>query len=206
MGTTIGKRVIQFQVRYVRLIGETMEKCIAWLAKPIVFIIGCVVIVLFLMLILPNEAAKAASYTPEGASFDTSFFYAPTEVYTKTAAYSAEGRAAYLQARWTFDLVFPLAYGFFCLTAVAFGGTRLKINKKALQLLILLPILAVFFDLAENTMVSLVMANFPKESMFLAIGASTATLCKWTCVISAFSLAMLLPILAGIRAIWHRRR
>ena len=66
-----------------------MEKCITWLAKPIVFTVGIAAIVLFLMLILPNEAAKAAVYTPEGASFDTSFFYTPSEVYTTAAAYSA---------------------------------------------------------------------------------------------------------------------
>jgi len=183
-----------------------MEKCITWLAKPIVFILGIAIIVLFLMLILPNEAAKAAVYTPEGASFDTSFFYKPAEVYTKAAAYSVEGRAAYIRARWTFDLVFPLAYGIFCLTAVAFGGTRLKLHKKVLHVLILLPFLAVFFDLAENTMVSLVMANYPKEYLFLAFAAAAATLCKWIFVMSAFSLAILLPVLAGIRAIVRKRR
>lgn len=175
-----------------------MEKCITWLAKPIVFIIGIAVIVIFLMLILPNEAAKTAVYTPVGASFDTSFFYTPSEVYSKAAAYSAEGRAAYIHARWTFDLVFPLAYGFFCLTAIAFGGSKLKINKKVLQVLILLPILAVFFDLAENTMVSLVMANYPTEYVFLAFAAAISTLCKWICVMSAFSLALVLPAFAGI--------
>lgn len=183
-----------------------MEKCITWLAKPIVFIIGIAVIVLFLMLILPNEAAKAAVYTPEGASFDTSFFYTPSEVYSKAAAYSPEGRAAYIHARWTFDLVFPFAYGFFCLTAIAFGGTSLRIGRKTLLLLILLPVLAVFFDLAENSMVSLVMANFPKEYLFLAFAAAASTSCKWICVMSAFSLALLLPALAGIRAVLRKRR
>jgi len=181
-----------------------MEKCITWLAKPIVFIIGSIAIMLFLMLILPNEASKAATYTPEGASFDTSFFYTPAEVYTKAAAYSAEGRTAYIRARWTFDLIFPLAYGFFCLTAIAFGGTRLKMNRKTLYVLILLPILAVFFDLAENTMVSLVMGNFPKEYLFLAFAAAIATLCKWIFVMTAFSLAMLLPVLTGIRALLRK--
>ncbi len=181
-----------------------MDKLIAWLAKPIVFTIGIAIIILFLLLILPNEASKAATYTPEGASFDTSFFYTPADVYTKAAAYSAEGRTAYIRARWTFDLVFPLAYGFFCLTAIAFGGSKLKINKKVLQVLILLPILAVFFDLAENTMVSLVMANYPTEYVFLAFAAAISTLCKWICVMSAFSLALVLPAFAGI--LWLIRK
>ncbi len=182
-----------------------MEKFIATLARPTVFVVGVIIMVLFLVLILPNEAAKAAVYTPEGASFDTSFFYTPSEVYPKIAAYSPQGRAAYIHARWTFDLAFPFAYGFFCLTAIAFGGTRLPIGKKILQLWILLPILAIILDLAENSAVSLAMANFPQQSTFLAYAASIATLSKWIFVMASFSSALLLPALAGIRQAIRRK-
>lgn len=184
-----------------------MEKLIAALARPAVFLVGVIIMVLFLMLILPNEAAKAAAYTPDGASFDTSFFYTPSEVYPKIASYTAEGRAAYIYARWTFDLAFPFAYGFFCLTAIAFGGTRLPIGKKILRLWILLPILAIIFDLAENTAVSLAMVNFPHQSTFLAFAAAVATLTKWVFVMASFSSAVLLPALAGIKwALRHKSK
>jgi hypothetical protein len=175
-------------------------------SKPGVFVSGILVMALFLFIVLPQESAKAAGYTPEGASFDTSFYYSPKSVYPRIASYSDDGRSSYIRARWTFDLLFPLGYGFFCLTAAAFGAARLNFRRQIVTIVLLLPFLAVLFDLGENTVVSILMAAYPREIRLLPLLASAFTLLKWVFVSISFSLAFLLPVAAGVRKVLQKRK
>lgn len=129
------------------------------LARPAVFGLAVAVFAAFVALVLPGKAADAAAYTPPGAGFDTSFFYSPAEAAERAAAYSAGGRAAYIYDRWTFDLAWPAAYGFFMLSSWAFGlrlfaGAR---GKAPAYRALALPALGVAFDLAENAAVTALM-------------------------------------------------
>lgn len=175
-------------------------------SKPGMFVSGVLVMALFLFIVLPQESAKAAVYTPEGASFDTSFYYSPESVYPRIASYSDAGRSSYIRSRWTFDLLFPLGYGFFCLTAAAFGAARLNLRRQIVTVVLLLPFLAVFFDLGENTVVSILMAAYPQDIVLLPFLASAFTLLKWVFVSISFALAFLLPAAAGVRKGLQRKK
>ncbi len=175
-----------------------MKILIRLFSHPVVFIAALLIMAVFMTAVLPAQARKAAEYTPEGMSFDTSFFYAPAAVPEMIASFGESGRAAYIRARWTFDLLFPFVYGFFCLSAAAFGLSRLKTGTDRWRYLVLLPLLAVGFDLLENSFVTVLMRLYPEGSPLLALLAAGSTLCKWIAVILSFSQALILPVTAWV--------
>ncbi|HAE22034.1 MAG TPA: hypothetical protein DCG47_06900 [Spirochaetaceae bacterium] len=143
------------------------------LAKPWLFIAATAAFVVFAFTVLPAKAADAALYTPPGASFDTSLFYTPAEAIERAVSYGEEGRSAYIFDRWTFDLVFPLIYGLFMLSAWAFSLKRLAPGGAITDRVragaeksgeakpgyrwLLVPALGIAFDFAENSAVTLLM-------------------------------------------------
>ena len=72
-------------------------------------LLGLVVFVLFMIFILPQQAQKAEAYSG-GTSPDTSYIYSARDLYQMADDYGPEGRAAYIHARFTFDLIYTLAY------------------------------------------------------------------------------------------------
>jgi hypothetical protein len=161
---------------------------------------------LFIALVLPGQSALAARSTPEGASFDTSFFYTPAAAFDKAAAYSVEGRFAYIAARWSFDLAWPLVYGLFAFSAWAFALERLGPRAAARRDLALFVLLGPGFDYAENIAATMIMATSPARPLGWGIAASAATPLKWAFVIVGIGGAVLLPVAAGIRALVRRVR
>jgi hypothetical protein len=177
-----------------------MARIFSFLARPWVFAASVLVLAVFMATILPVKAEDAAGYTPEGASFDTSLFYTPSQAVEKVALYSPGGRAAYVYDRWTFDLAWPVVYGFFLLSGWVFGLSRLvpagrKDRARAAWLLV--PTLAVFFDLVENTAVTVLMLAYPATPMAVAVAASAGTVIKWVLVVVGMTGAIAFPI-AGI--------
>jgi len=86
------------------------------LSSGTVALAGLVIFLLFGALVLPGQAAAAEKASGGAGSPDTSFLYTPDDLLRQAEAYGAQGRAAYVRARWTFDLAFPLVYGFFLVT------------------------------------------------------------------------------------------
>jgi len=83
-----------------------------------------VIFLLFTALVLPQQATKAAQKTGSADSPDTSFFYAPDDLYRMAEAYGESGRQAYIRARFTFDLAWPLVYTLFLATAMSWALGR----------------------------------------------------------------------------------
>lgn len=188
----------------------------ATLAKPAAFGLALAVFAAFVALVLPGKAADAAAYTPPGASFDTSFFYSPAQAIERAAAYSAEGRGAYIYDRWTFDLAWPAAYGFFMLSSWAFGlrllaGAR---GKAPAYRALALPALGVAFDLAENSAVTALMIGTgmaagsatPLWLPAAAAAASAATALKWLFVGTGLLGTLVLPAAGAARLLIASRR
>lgn len=186
-----------------------MSRLFNFLARPLVFGVSVAVLAVFMATILPAKAADAASYTPAGAAFDTSFFYTPTQAMERVGMYSPEGRAAYVYDRWTFDVAWPLVYGFFLLSGWAYGLSRLKpargSGKAAGSSWLLVPALAVFFDFVENTAVSALMLVYPATPLAAAVVASTGTVIKWALVVIGMSGAIGLPLAGAIVVLFRRR-
>jgi hypothetical protein len=107
-------------------------------------------------------------------------------------AYGPEGRQAYIRARWTFDLVFPLVYTAFLVTTLSQLSRRNFPGDSRWQSANLVPVLAMFFDYLENSATSLVMARYPAMTPIIDILAPVFTLVKWTFVYASFGLLLML--------------
>ena len=163
---------------------------------------GLVAFLLFGALVLPGQAAAAERVSAGAGSPDTSFFYTPDDLLRQAEAYGESGRAAYVRARWTFDLAFPLVYGFFLVTSIGWSLRQAAPASSNWRLLSLVPVAAVLFDLFENTATSLVMAAYPAVPELAAVLAPWLTLVKWILVYASFGLLAV----ALTAALWRRFR
>jgi len=71
----------------------------------------------FHLFAFPTMGAILDANTPAGGEFDTAFFYAPSQAMRKASLYSAAEARESVMVHWTYDLVYPLAYGLFFATA-----------------------------------------------------------------------------------------
>ncbi len=174
-------------------------KKVAWyhLLIPLIGFIG------FMVFILPQESIKSDAFGLE-QSPDTSIFYTGEQLYQIAESYGAEGRAFYVHQRFTFDVVWPLAYGLFLCFAILYFSQR--IESKWVKKIYYLPIGAVLIDYLENIMTATVMYRFPKETIIISDLAGMVTLVKWLSLslafVALFVMAMIVlyqKILKGVK-------
>jgi len=161
-----------------------------------------VIFILFAVLVLPGQSTTAEQVAGDAGSPDTSFYYSARELYQMADAYGAEGRSAYIRARFTFDLVWPLVYTAFLVTAIGWVFGNAFRSDSRWQLANLLPLLGALFDYLENVSTSLVMGRYPDQTSVVAALAPIFTSLKWILLAGSFVL-----LLAGIAtAVWRRLR
>jgi hypothetical protein len=144
-----------------------------------VALLGVVGFVVFSVLVLPVESARAEVFSQGMGGPDTSFFYDGKTLVQMAEVYGEAGRAAFLKARWGFDLAFPLIYTFFFITSTSFVYRKAFARSAQLPLVNLIPILGFVFDLAENTATSVVMAMYPRSGTWGQLLAPVFTPIKW---------------------------
>jgi hypothetical protein len=167
-----------------------------------VVLAALVIFLLFMAFVLPGQSRSAGEASGGAGSPDTSFFYSAGDLYRMAEAYGPEGRAAYVRARVTFDVAFPLVYTFFLVTAISWVFARAFPPASRWQRANLAPLAGALFDLLENAATSLVMARFPAQTPIAAALAPLFTLAKWVFVIGSFVL-----LFVGIAAaLWRRIR
>ena len=150
---------------------------------------------LFTALVLPGQAQQAEAYSEDVGSPDSSFFYTADQLYSFAEGYGPEGRAAYIRARWTFDVVWPLVYTLFLTTAISWLVKKSGHQDGWLRYLTLLPLLGMLLDLLENTAASIVMARYPRMTPLLAYLAGSLTALKWILIGLSFAALFLALIL-----------
>ena len=158
-----------------------------------------VVFTLFMIFVLPQQAKKADAYSG-GRTPDTSYIYTADDLYQMAQDYGADGRAAYIRARFTFDLVFPLVYLFFLTATVSWSLGRTLPERSPWRLLNLIPLAGAIFDYLENISASLVIARYPATTPVVDILAPIFTAIKWIFVDGSF----VLLICALLFVLWIR--
>jgi hypothetical protein len=160
------------------------------------------IFLLFLTLVLPRQSAQTQTNLGDNRSPDLSFLYTPNELYNMAEAYGEQGRNEYIQARFTFDLIWPLVYTLYLSTAISwiFKGTSLLDGHG--WWINLIPIFAMAFDFLENITTSLVMYRYPASTNFLAAIAPVLTAIKWISVAVSF----VILIIGAIIVIRHTYR
>lgn len=154
--------------------------------------------IVFLTVILPEEASRSTAYLGDNPTPDGSFIYSTSDLYDMASAYGADGRRYYIRSRFTFDIVWPLAYGCFLWTGIAYF--QQGITDSRVRYAVLLPLLAVLLDFMENTSASVVMFLYPDRVPLLSHLVPIFTFGKWIVIGLSFTVLGLL-ILAQI---WKR--
>jgi hypothetical protein len=162
-----------------------------WLTKVStgwVALVGLIIFLLFSALVLPQQATKAEMETGSSDSPDMSFFYSPSDLYEMAEAYGERGRDAYVRARFTFDLIWPLVYTLFLATAISWVLGRAFAPDSRWQRANLAPLMGALFDYLENLSTSLVMLRFPDQTLVVDLLAPAFTALKWTFLGASFVL------------------
>jgi hypothetical protein len=154
---------------------------------------------LFSALVLPAQSAHAPGAGDVGSP-DTSLIYTPSDLYRMAEAYGEEGRAAYVRARWTFDVIFPVVYTAFLATAISWLTRRAFAPRSLWQRANLVPVLGALFDYLENSATSLVMQRYPLRTPVIDTLAPLFTFTKWLFVGGSFTLLLV----AGVAVLWRR--
>jgi hypothetical protein len=149
-------------------------------------LVALVLFVLFMALVLPAQAGVSSRELPDVGSPDMSFIYSADDAYGWAGAYGPEGRAAYVQARWSFDLAWPVVYGFFLVTSISWVSHRAYRPESRAHLLNLVPLAAVALDYSENILATVVMLRYPQQAMIAGTLMSPVTVVKWLCVGGSF--------------------
>lgn len=147
-----------------------------------VALVFLVVFVVFGVLVLPVESARAEAFSQGMGGPDTSFFYNGKILMQMAEVYGEAGRAAFLKARWGFDLAFPIIFTSFFITSISFLFKKGARDPLKLPLVNLIPLLGFVFDLAENTATSVVMAAYPRQAALALFLAPIFTPLKWVFV------------------------
>lgn len=179
---------------------KTLSNKLYQLSNGSIMILALVIFALVVVFVLPAQAQRAEAASGGADSPDTSFFYTSEDLYNMAEVYGADGRAAYIRARFTFDLIFPLSYLFFLATSISWVMTRAVPNVNSRwRLLNLFPMFGALFDYLENISTSIVMANYPQQTFLFDALAPIFTLVKWFFVNGSF--VILVP--AALVALWN---
>jgi hypothetical protein len=162
------------------------------------------IFLLFSALVLPRQAATSEQETGAADSPDMSLIYTPSDLYQMAELYGEQGRAAYIRARFTFDLVWPLVYTLFLSTALSLLYARGFATDSRWQRANLAPVLGALLDYLENLSTSVVMWRYPAPTAVIGVLAPVFTLLKWAFVGGSF--VLLLIGLAAIAWRWLRNR
>ena len=184
---------------------KTLSNKLYQLSNGWITILALVIFALVVAFVLPAQAQRTEATSGGADSPDMSFFYTSTDLYNMAEAYGADGRAAYIRARFTFDLIFPLSYLFFLATSISWVMKRAVPNPDSRwRLLNLFPMFGALFDYLENISTSIVMVNYPQQTFLFDILAPIFTLIKWFFVNGSF--VILVPALVVIVWNWVRAR
>ena len=170
-----------------------------WLA-----LLALLIFVVFTATVLPEQSARMDSYAGFAGSPDLSMYYSAADLYRMAETYGVEGRSAYIHARFTFDLAFPIIYLFFLCTGISWCNKRAFKPESPWQLTNLLPVGAFLFDLLENSSAALVISRYPDPTPVLANLAGFFTAFKWLFVGSSMVVLVVGLLLAMVRLVGKR--
>lgn len=176
-----------------------MKRLFDWLYKYSTNWTALFSLILFLgfsALVLPGQSAAAAAYSDGTGSPDTSLFYSSRDLYRMAEAYSQAGRQAYVRARFSFDLAFPLIYTFFLSVCTSWLLNRVLSADSRWRIMNLIPLAGMLFDFLENISAALVIGRYPLETPLVAFLTPIFTFIKWIFVGGSFALliGLLIPV------------
>ncbi len=155
-----------------------------------VTLLALVIFILFIVLVLPRQTPLEGEAGGETKSPDLSFYYTADELNRMAESYGAEGRQAYVRARFSFDIIWPLVYTLFLSTSISWLAKRGFLRNSPWQQANVVPVAGALLDLLENLATSAVMIHYPRVLPVIARLAGFFTLVKWALVGGSFLLLL----------------
>ena len=165
-----------------------------------VTLIALVVFLLFTALVLPKQAAGTDA--GGAGSPDMSLIYSAGDLYRMAEAFGPAGRMDYVRVRFTFDLIWPMVYVAFLVTAVNWLSRQASTPQSLWQRANLVPVIGALFDYLENVTAALVIGRYPARTPLVDVLAPIFTFVKWIFVGGSFIILMVALVLA----VWGRAR
>ena len=184
-----------------------MKRISVWLTQVSsgwMTLLALVVFVLFMALVLPEQSAQADENAGGSATPDLSFVYSVSDLYQMADSYGEQGRSEYVKVRFTFDLVWPLVYTFFLVTALSWLFAKSFPVESFWQGANLIPLFGLLLDYLENISTSIVMLRFPAQTMIIDALATVFTPAKWIFVSLSFVLLLIGLVIAPWRLFQKR--
>lgn len=163
-----------------------LSRTLVEFSKANVTLAALVIFLIFSVIVLPRQSAAVDVYSGSSGSPDLSLFYSPNDLYHMAEQYGSAGRDAYVHARFSFDLVFPIIYTLFLATAISWILGIITPEASPWRMLNLVPIPGMLFDFFENTTASIVISRYPALSPIFANLAPVFTFLKWAFVGGSF--------------------
>lgn len=164
-----------------------------WIAKKSTSLVTGSMFILFLVFtvtVLPIQSERAKTQSGN-TSPDMSFFLTVKELYKIAESYGENGRIAYVWARFTFDLVWPIVYTFFLASGISWLYSRSFVKDSIVQRANLVPVIGMVLDYFENVTASIVMLRYPERTPIIDNATIIATPLKWVFVGGSFLVLLL---------------
>ena len=152
-----------------------------------VTISALLIFIVFTALVLPGQSSGDAAQRGDTDSPDLSIYYSANDLYRMAEGYGELGRANYIQARFTFDLIWPLVYTFFLVTCLSWIYGRALTAESKWRKINLLPVLGMVGDYLENISTSAVMWRYPLPTPIIDWMAGVFTALKWLFIGCSFA-------------------
>lgn len=159
-------------------------------ANILVLVFSFFIFLSFVLFILPGESERSNEYFGGSQVPDTSFIYTGDDLHNMAREFGPGGRDYYIRSRLTFDVVWPVAYGFFLWAAIGNLGKPLK--DSAFKFIVLLPFSGVILDYLENAGASVVMFFYPDRIFLLNEIVPVFTFLKWIVIGISFFVIIIL--------------
>jgi hypothetical protein len=159
-------------------------------STSLVALSALVLFIVFTATVLPIQSEKAREQSGE-SSPDMSFLITVDELYAIAESYGQDGRNAYVLARFTFDLVWPIVYTLFLTSSISWLFSKSFDNDSSLQNANLVPVIGLALDYLENISASIVMLRYPMRTPLMDILAVLFTPMKWVFVGGSFIVVLI---------------
>ena len=176
-----------------------------WITRKSSNLVTLSALILFLVFtatVLPSQSENAREDSGE-SSPDMSFFITVGELYTIAESYGESGRDAYVYARFTFDLVWPIVYTLFLASSISWLYSRSLDSESVYQNANLIPVFGMMLDYLENISASIVMLRYPLRTPVIDVLAVVFTPLKWVFLGGSFLIVLIGLVIYGARWITH---
>jgi hypothetical protein len=154
--------------------------------------------------VMPAQSAASRQYGGDWGAPDRHLFYTPDEIYAAVATWGDAGRQDYIAFRLGLDIAWAMAYTAFLVTAIGCVSRRTFGANEGRRLLILLPLVTMLLDYAENALGIFLVSAVPQRYDLVAGLATLATALKWLTLVAAHG-ALAYALVVALRG-WQRRR